>query len=325
MRQPTEHSPIASLGVSAKSIRKAGKSKGNKEQDDGQGVENALIAALTQALGHDQPIPLVKTGRDRGLFQTRSGANKKAIEQSIDPATPFVDVVRTDGSGKDLCQLVRLNENGLRKLVAATPVSERITLWNAAARSHKQRIEHIILDQIRFELEQIRFEQHRLSERKDALHSIGIEFISAQLDTLNRERQRTHDAILAAEECRSILAKAVQSQLADVSRHVRDTPSLDASLDFQRDLSEELVYAWQDSSSDEVHMQLERVLVNVGLEKVGSAGQRVGFDGTLHVANDAVLPDEEVEIILPGWRLTSARGKYLIARARVKSMAGSKE
>jgi hypothetical protein len=91
----------------------------------------------------------------------------------------------------------------------------------------------------------------------------------------------------------------------------------EGDLDFMRDVSEELVYAWQDAEGTEARDSLERVMLNAGLEAIGEPGQQLPFDGRLHVSDDPVEAGQNVLVSRPGWRLHSPRGAYLIARASV--------
>ncbi|HJT78352.1 MAG TPA: hypothetical protein VJ739_14205 [Gemmataceae bacterium] len=96
-------------------------------------------------------------------------------------------------------------------------------------------------------------------------------------------------------------------------------------LDFQRDLSEELVYAWQDAADPETRTALERVMQNAGLEPVGEVGEAVLFDGRQHVTQEPFAAGEPAVIAEPGWRLVNSRGTYLIVRARVQKSPSPQE
>ena len=100
-------------------------------------------------------------------------------------------------------------------------------------------------------------------------------------------------------------------------------PTSDPEIEFQKNLSEELVFAWQDAPSPEVQAGLERALFNVGVEPIGQRGDIVEFDGITQHTEDDVLQGDIVEIVLPGWQLVNRRGKSLIARARVNKSTRS--
>ena len=94
-------------------------------------------------------------------------------------------------------------------------------------------------------------------------------------------------------------------------------PSSDAEIEFQRNLSEELVFAWQDAASSDTRAGLERALFNVGVERLNAPGDIVEFDGTTQHTEDEVAQGDPVEVILPGWQLVNPRGISLLARAKV--------
>lgn len=98
-------------------------------------------------------------------------------------------------------------------------------------------------------------------------------------------------------------------------------PESDNDLDFQRDASELLVYAWQDASSGEARELIEDTLHSLGLNPVGSLGEVVDFDGRFQHTDATLKPGQKVEILQPGWELRNSRGAHLIAKARVQPCA----
>ena len=94
-------------------------------------------------------------------------------------------------------------------------------------------------------------------------------------------------------------------------------PTSDPEIDFQKNLAEELVFAWQDAADPDTKAGLERALFNVGVERLGRPGEIAEFDGSFQYTEDDVAEGEPVEIIFPGWQLTNPRGTSQITRARV--------
>jgi hypothetical protein len=98
-------------------------------------------------------------------------------------------------------------------------------------------------------------------------------------------------------------------------------PAADSEIDFQRDVAELLVYAWQDSTREETRQSLEAVMTTLGLEHVETAGQTVEFNGLSHRSQSPASAGDRVCITLPGWRLKNSRGNYLIAKAEVEPIS----
>lgn len=96
------------------------------------------------------------------------------------------------------------------------------------------------------------------------------------------------------------------------------SPDSDDDLDFQRDASELLVYAWQDAANEEAKGLIEDTLQSLGLDPVGVPGQVVEFDGRLQHTEVTLRPGQKVEVVQCGWELRNSRGAHLIAKARVQ-------
>lgn len=101
------------------------------------------------------------------------------------------------------------------------------------------------------------------------------------------------------------------------SRELRPADSED-DLDFQRDASELLVYAWQDAATSEAKALIEDTLHSLGLDPVGVPGQVVDFDGRIQHTEATLKPGQKVQVLQCGWELRNSRGAHLIAKARVQ-------
>lgn len=106
----------------------------------------------------------------------------------------------------------------------------------------------------------------------------------------------------------------------EVRRELR-APESDADLDFQRDASELLVYAWQDAATTEAKALIEDTLHSLGLDPVGSPGEVVDYDGRFQHTEATLKPGQRVQVLQSGWELRNSRGAYLIAKARVQPCA----
>lgn len=98
-------------------------------------------------------------------------------------------------------------------------------------------------------------------------------------------------------------------------------PEENDELDFQRDASELLVYAWQDAATTEAKALIEDTLHSLGLDPVGRPGEVVDFDGRFQHTDATLKPGQKVQVLQSGWELRNARGAYLIAKARVQPCA----
>ena len=70
----------------------------------------------------------------------------------------------------------------------------------------------------------------------------------------------------------------------------------EADEDFQRDVCEQLVFAWRESDSEETRQRLEQAMFNCGLRRFGNPGQEVEFNGLAHDTADLVFPGETVTV-----------------------------
>jgi hypothetical protein len=96
-------------------------------------------------------------------------------------------------------------------------------------------------------------------------------------------------------------------------------PGGEAEEDFQRDVCEQLVFAWRESGSDETRRSIEQAMFNCGLRRFGAPGQKVKFDGLAHESADIIFPGEKAIIETPGWKLDRRGRSRVLIKAQVKS------
>ncbi|QGJ71720.1 Hypothetical protein PBC10988_34270 [Planctomycetales bacterium 10988] len=94
----------------------------------------------------------------------------------------------------------------------------------------------------------------------------------------------------------------------------------EAEWEFYRDVSEQLVFAWQDTENPETKKSLEGVFFNLGIQPIGQPGKQVSFNGREHYTEDDLFRGEPAVIVESGWRLEDQTNRYLIARAKVQSV-----
>ncbi len=88
--------------------------------------------------------------------------------------------------------------------------------------------------------------------------------------------------------------------------------------DFKRRLAQELVVAWKHSPNAEAKQAVAAAMSNAGLTPIGTAGDRVIMDGTIHLCREPVFPGDPVEVVEPGWSVNDGFGEFLLEKAIVK-------
>jgi len=63
---------------------------------------------------------------------------------------------------------------------------------------------------------------------------------------------------------------------------------------------------------------LARVMLNMGLRRLGEPGEKVAFDGLVHSTDDDLLPDDEARVVEPGWQLLRGTRSRIVGKARVQ-------
>ncbi len=87
--------------------------------------------------------------------------------------------------------------------------------------------------------------------------------------------------------------------------------------DFQRDVSEHLIFCWNEVSNAEAREQLEMAMYNVGLSRFGQRNEQVNFNGIEHQSQGPLFPGDTATIIEPGWILQRGPRKRILAKAIV--------
>ena len=282
-------------------------------------VSQNVLKALRQALTQDREIPLVTIGKgraDKGLFAKATGASREAIDTCLNEGDPLLTVVREVTSDDGVRKFVEINDRGIRILSASVSVDEIENLLSDAAPRFRGKLITECLASLRHQSEVAIEERRHAIESQEHIATAAINFTKAYLNDIDQERERLElSQAKVRADLDSISAIANRRHLKPIDS--KDVVSTEADLDFQRDVAEELVFAWQDAHNRDAKSALERVMFNIGISAVGQAGEKLEFDGRWQQATDEVLPRQTVVIIEQGWRLVNARGDYLIARAKV--------
>ncbi len=311
-------------------------------------VDDLVVSALRKAIEKDLEFRLVALGEapeEAGLFPDRKGPAKKAIRACSEGDKPLLLVRDEPGKGKTRNQFARITEKGIGVLVGQTPLEQLPELVSAAApllrtkvlrsclRSlarraseldpwkHRRLVNTCLtitrnqFDAIESRLQDVLDEEQLLSKTINEFLETTRGRVRKQTERLTADLENIANAVSALVSPNEIVSEgqSMRPRLPDWQR----VPTSDVEIDFQKNLAEELVFAWQDAVSPDTRAALERALFNVGVERLNSPGDFVRFDGASQHSEDGVSDGEPVEVILPGWKLISPRGTSLIARAKV--------
>ncbi len=96
-------------------------------------------------------------------------------------------------------------------------------------------------------------------------------------------------------------------------------PDSESDLDFQRDLSEHLIFCWSGASSTEVREHLELIMHNVGLTPFGLQDEILSYNGIEHRSSEPLFPGDPCRVLEPGWMLQRGPRKRILAKALVST------
>lgn len=110
------------------------------------------------------------------------------------------------------------------------------------------------------------------------------------------------------------------SQAKPPSASSSGEPDTESDRDYQRDVTDHLVFAWQDAKTAETRLQLERVMFNIGLRRLGESEGVVPFNGLEHDTKDRLFPGDKAKVVEPGWMLLRGPKKKVLAKALVQAL-----
>ena len=313
-------------------------------------IPETIRPVLRTAIRHEGDVLLVTSGDQPGLFPDRKPKTKSAIRACQNSEKPLLEVTREEhGKGKSPNQFVRITDQGIIFLVQATPLAELPDLIAEASFNLKSRVLRRVMHslarrrveeenprvlrrlvQICFETAQSLFDtfaeqRNRLVEEERILATSSRKFIDSLLARYDRDiKQVTGEIQKISDACSLLVTTPQRSESESPARPSQPSltlvPTSDAEFDFRRNVGRELVLAWRDAEKPEVRDSIERVLMNVGIEAVGTPGEMVTYDGLSHRAEGNAKVGQSVEIIRPGWKLVNSRGSFLISHAIVRSI-----
>jgi hypothetical protein len=312
-------------------------------------AEDLILNALRKSIEQSGVFRLVAAGEapeQAGLFPDgKKGPAKKAIQECTEGEKPLLEVRKEPGKGKTSNEFAKITQTGLQRLFALAPLTQFPELISIAApllrtrviRSaltalgeraeeldpweHRRLVEDCLkATQTQFDSIEVRL-QKLVGEQKQLGESIN-EFLRVARDRFEQQRRRLAEELGSLADAATALVPPTEGATGDSPRRPRlpewqRVPTSNPEIDFQKNLSEELVFAWQDAATAEAKDALDRALFNVGVERLAAPGDVIAFDGSAHVTDDDVVEGEPVEVVLPAWQLVTPRGTSLLARAKV--------
>lgn len=294
-------------------------------------VPEVVLQALEKAIQQEGECRLVAQGKKYpGLFpggppnKAKSEAIKHCLDENLD-----LFKVRTERQGSQTAHFVTVTSRGVETLFQEKPQGDHGRLLAIVAGPYKEAAIKVGRKLAEQSMTTLGIERQHLAAREKELFEFLYQTTRDRLNAMEAERKRLDEAIRNLADLQAQLGQPQAGPIAETKkagdRIGQQEAKTEAELDFQRDLCEELVYAWQDAANDETRDALERVMQNAGLEPVGEPGQAVPFDGRQHVTQDQLRAGDGAVVQMPGWRLVNARGSYLIARARVQQQSAEQE
>jgi hypothetical protein len=311
-------------------------------------VDELVVNALRMAIAKDTEIRLVAVGEaaeEAGLFPDRKSSAKKAIKASTEGEKPLLLVREEPGKSKTLNEFARITVQGISTLVGQVPLKDFPDLIAASAPSHRtkvlrsclralarrsneldpwnhRRLVNACLKITQTEFEAIESRYQEIVKEEQLLCDTIEDFLKTTRGRIEKQKQQLTTDLESMANAMSALVAPTEIAPADQTKRPRlpdwqRVPNSDTEIDFQKNLSEELVFAWQDATTPDARSALERALFNVGVERLNAPGDIVEFDGTTQHAEDEVNLGDSVEVILPAWQLVNPRGTHLLARGKV--------
>jgi hypothetical protein len=299
-------------------------------------VSSHVLEALREAVRHEGEIRLVTQGRKpegKGLFPRRTKPYAQAIEMCLNVEKPLLEIIREEQKGKTITQLVKITPHGLQTLSEHTSPEEYEGLIKDAAPARQEELIEACVQASKKRLLEMATERDRLAEAQQRITEVLLQMMTERVEQLEGEKRQREERLAQTVALQKRLSGMLDT-LAPVGGEMSASPPTppatpprtateprsEEDFDFQRDITENLVYAWQDVSNPETQQALERGLLNAGVERIGEPGQRVEIDGRCHHTEEDIFPGDPAEVVKPGWRLVNQRGNSLIAKARVKTV-----
>jgi hypothetical protein len=300
-------------------------------------ADDVVLEALRTAVQQEGEILLVKSGKQAGLFKSRTGkANQQAIATCLKSDPPLLEITREEkGSGKTktVKQFARITNAGINVLINETAPAEYAALLSTAAPVHQQTVMLGCLQGVQAidaEIDRAIQTARTIHEAIMARALASMESLNHRVEELQVQRQALNEEINRLGSPPTIHEPSPEPPEIQEprpgpppKRPIRPDPESEDDLDYQRAISQELVFAWRDATSEEARACLEQALFNVGVEPIGTPAEIVPFDGTLHDADGEIIAGQEAEVVEQGWQLENPRGVFTLLRAQVRLPATS--
>jgi hypothetical protein len=289
-------------------------------------VGGLVLEALEKAIQQEGESRLVSKGtKTPGLLPggKQTAAKQEAKDQCLDPRLGLFEVREVEeGKGKSAAKVhfVTITPAGIELLFGRISASRRAELLEKCANPHKEAALEASLRAVEGELRQVAVEQERLDKRASELRDFVKRMVDEQLTAIDQRRESLERQAAEIKRLAPCGPRAPGPSLVPPPE-----PTTEEDIDFQRSLCRELVFAWQDASDAQVREDLERVMMNTGLEPMGEVGAIVPFDGREHRTESDLRPGDPAEVVGRGWQLLTPQGPLLIAPAQVAVPQKSQE
>jgi hypothetical protein len=284
-----------------------------------EAIAELVRSALEKALIQEGEVRLISKGATQpGLFP--GGAASKQKTDAINACFSHGLLEKTreveEGKGKSAktTTFVKLTRSGMRAVFENLPIERAKEILSAVAPASFEEANQVFFEVAAQGIQKLQAELASLLKKENEVFGILQDMITQRTQFIAASKVQMEKEL---EQIRTLAQPHVPSPRADQASVRESRPKSEGDMDFQRDQSEQLVFAWQDADA-QTKQALENVMFNLGLEPLGERGQDVDFDGRLHDTDDVVEVGERVVVTEPGWRYANPRGVYLICKTKVK-------
>ena len=284
-------------------------------------ADDLVLEALEKVLLCAGPSLLVSSKKSdtAALFSDENGERGRAIQKCLAGSQPLLKVARTEEveSGKQpfVKRFVSITPHGIDYFFSRLALERAGELLATASQQAAKE-----LQTLERQLENL------LSARQQAIENVTA--LTEQLGaTVERFQNALRDgaeksALLKTRLDRLPIPQALLPESPEPPRLRR--PATEEEGLFRQRAAQELVFAWQDADRAARH-HIERALLNLGAEPIGSPGERTKFSGQLHSSETPAFTGDLIEVKESGWVLRDESGGYLLAHAKVTVIPQQKD
>lgn len=281
-------------------------------------TRNALEKALQQSGG----VRLVSKGaKFPGLFPSGTSRDVAAAIAQCKADGLLLVEEKTPGKSTTPTAFATITREGAHALFAVVDSGRRAELLKLSSPENRKVAEEAYVAICQTDLRKIHLDLSAVLAKEEELADQLKAILVPRITALSTTRIRLTQMIAEAESGLATVSSPPTTPPVAPPQPVkppRPGPRDESDLDFQRDQSEQLVFAWKDATSPEAKELLAAVMYNSGLEQLGEKGALIPFDQTTQEIDELVDRGDMVEVVEPGWRLSNSRGVYLISKTQVR-------